>query len=78
MSNFAIISLNLPKITSMLSLSDYQNIISEEFSNIHIEKHPKSLYEPIDYILSLGGKRIRPVLTLMAADIFDGDYKNFM
>ena len=75
MSNFAIISLNLPKITSMLSLSDYQNIISEEFSNIHIEKHPKSLYEPIDYILSLGGKRIRPVLTLMAADIFDGDHK---
>jgi geranylgeranyl diphosphate synthase type II len=36
---------------------------------------PKNLYEPIDYILQLGGKRIRPVLTLMAADIFSGDYK---
>ena len=59
----------------MLSLSDYQNVITEEFSNLHIEKQPKNLYEPIDYILSLGGKRIRPVLTLMAADIFDGDYK---
>jgi len=59
----------------MLSLSNYQNIISEEFSNLHIEKQPKNLYEPIDYILSLGGKRIRPVLTLMAADIFDGDFK---
>ena len=75
MSYFIIISLNLPKITSMLSLSDYQNVITEEFSNLHIEKQPKNLYEPIDYILSLGGKRIRPVLTLMAADIFDGDYK---
>lgn len=75
MSYFAIISLNLPKITSMLSLSDYQSAISEEFSNLHINKQPKNLYEPIDYILSLGGKRIRPVLTLMAADIFDGDYK---
>lgn len=59
----------------MLSLSEYQNVISEEFSNLHIHKQPKNLYEPIDYILSLGGKRIRPVLTLMATDIFDGDHK---
>lgn len=36
---------------------------------------PKNLYEPIDYILQLGGKRIRPVLTLMASDIFSGDFK---
>lgn len=36
---------------------------------------PKNLYEPIDYILQLGGKRIRPVLTLIAADIFSDDYK---
>ena len=36
---------------------------------------PKNLYEPIDYILKLGGKRIRPVLTLMAADIFSGDFQ---
>ncbi|MEE9408415.1 MAG: polyprenyl synthetase family protein [Polaribacter sp.] len=36
---------------------------------------PKNLYEPIDYIIKLGGKRIRPVLTLMAADIFSNDYK---
>ena len=36
---------------------------------------PKNLYEPIDYILKLGGKRIRPVLTLMAADIFSNDFK---
>ena len=36
---------------------------------------PKNLYEPIDYILKLGGKRIRPVLTLMAADIFSSNFK---
>lgn len=36
---------------------------------------PKNLYEPIDYILQLGGKRIRPILTLMAADIFSDNYK---
>ena len=36
---------------------------------------PKNLYEPIDYILKLGGKRIRPVLTLMISDIFSRDFK---
>ena len=41
-------------------------------------KEPKNLYEPIDYILRLGGKRMRPVLTLMAADIFSSDYKKAM
>lgn len=39
---------------------------------------PKNLYEPIDYILKLGGKRMRPILTLMAADIFADDYKKAM
>ncbi|WP_222982937.1 polyprenyl synthetase family protein [Flagellimonas meishanensis] len=33
---------------------------------------PKNLYEPIQYILGLGGKRLRPVLTLMAVELFGG------
>lgn len=41
-------------------------------------KDPKNLYKPIDYILKLGGKRMRPILTLMAADIFAEDYKKAM
>jgi len=32
---------------------------------------PVELYEPLRYILSLGGKRIRPLLTLLACDLFD-------
>ncbi|PQJ71858.1 polyprenyl synthetase family protein [Polaribacter butkevichii] len=39
---------------------------------------PKNLYEPIDYIIKLGGKRMRPILTLMAADIFSGTYEKAM
>ena len=39
---------------------------------------PKNLYEPIDYIIKLGGKRMRPILTLMAADIFSGSYNKAM
>ena len=45
------------------------------FRGIFYFKEPKGLYEPIEYILGLGGKRLRPVLTLMTADIFNGDYK---
>ncbi len=59
----------------MLSIEKYQEEFVkylEEYSNF---KEPKGLYEPIDYILGLGGKRLRPVLTLMTANIFNGDYK---
>ena len=38
-------------------------------------KEPANLYKPISYILNLGGKRLRPVLTLMTADIFGADHK---
>lgn len=52
----------------------------EEFISFLASKEwvqePKNLYEPVDYILKLGGKRIRPVLTLMAADIFGGSFKS--
>lgn len=56
-------------------ISSYQSaFISfiEEYSSNH---QPRSLYAPADYIISLGGKRIRPVLALMAADAVSGDYK---
>ncbi|MEO6302066.1 MAG: polyprenyl synthetase family protein [Bacteroidia bacterium] len=38
-------------------------------------RSPKELYEPEDYILSLGGKRLRPLLALVACDLFDKDPK---
>lgn len=39
---------------------------------------PKSLYDPMYYILNLGGKRIRPILVMLSCDIFGGDYKKSM
>lgn len=38
-------------------------------------KEPLNLYEPIHYILQLGGKRLRPVLTLLTCELFGGDVK---
>ncbi|MNK10893.1 (2E,6E)-farnesyl diphosphate synthase [compost metagenome] len=54
-------------------IGHYQQIISDYFATTSIEKEPKNLYQPIQYILSLGGKRMRPVLTLMASEIFNTD-----
>ena len=44
--------------------------IEDAIGNIAFEARPASLYEPVKYILSLGGKRLRPALVLMAANLF--------
>ena len=62
----------------MHSIYQYQDFIStylSEQSEIRTQKEPRNLYNPINYILADGGKRMRPTLTLMAAEIFDADYK---
>jgi geranylgeranyl diphosphate synthase type II len=59
----------------MLPIPEYQEQFLLYLESQKILKEPKNLYEPIAYILQLGGKRMRPVLTLMTAEIFDVDYK---
>lgn len=59
----------------MHAISHYQELISNYFNDLHLTKNPKNLYEPIEYILHLGGKRMRPILTLMATEVFDVDCK---
>ncbi|MDQ6470208.1 polyprenyl synthetase family protein [Flavobacterium sp. LHD-80] len=59
----------------MHNISQYQDFFISYLKKQSIQKEPKNLYEPIEYILGLGGKRMRPVLTLMASEVFDTDYK---
>jgi geranylgeranyl diphosphate synthase type II len=59
----------------MHSIYQYQEFISDYLQSQYETKEPRNLYEPIHYILGLGGKRMRPVLTLMSAEVFDADYK---
>lgn len=59
----------------MHSISVYQEHFLAYLEDQKILKEPKNLYEPIDYILRLGGKRMRPVLTLMATEVFNVDFK---
>ena len=58
----------------MHSIQQYQEFISDYLQSQSKNKEPKNLYEPIHYILQLGGKRMRPILTLMSAEVFDADY----
>lgn len=55
----------------MHSFEELSKEFSERFSTKHFPAQPASLYEPADYFLSLGGKRIRPVLCLMANELFN-------
>lgn len=59
----------------MHSIYQYQEFISDYLETQYETKEPRNLYEPIHYILKLGGKRMRPVLTLMSAEVFDADYR---
>jgi len=59
----------------MLPITEYQSEFLGYLKSQNFQKEPSHLYQPIDYILQLGGKRLRPILTLMTADVFEVDYK---
>jgi geranylgeranyl diphosphate synthase type II len=56
----------------MISFLNCTEIIEKELHNLQLDKEPRDLYEPIRYILSIGGKRIRPGLVLMGCNLFSG------
>ncbi|MBL4904976.1 MAG: polyprenyl synthetase family protein, partial [Flavobacteriaceae bacterium] len=59
----------------MVDLTKFQEVFLSYLNDENLVKEPVNLYQPVDYILHLGGKRIRPVLTLMGASIFSKEYK---
>ncbi len=57
----------------MKTFNDLRALIEDEIKNMALPDEPKNFYEPIRYILSLGGKRLRPVFALMACNIYNDD-----
>ncbi len=55
----------------MYSLKELQKIIGEEIEKLQTGDKPEGLYDPIHYVLSIGGKRIRPALCLLAYQLFN-------
>ena len=59
----------------MLLIKLYADLINKSLKELSFSKTPKSLYDPIKYILDIGGKRIRPYLVLMSTSTFGKDPK---
>jgi geranylgeranyl diphosphate synthase, type II len=55
----------------MHSFSALSQLFEEKFNVRHFPTHTESLYDPAQYILGIGGKRIRPVCVLLANELFD-------
>ncbi|NJB71701.1 geranylgeranyl diphosphate synthase type II [Saonia flava] len=59
----------------MHTIEEYRTLFISYLKEKVRTKEPKNLYAPITYIMELGGKRLRPVLTLMTTEIFGTNYK---
>ena len=57
----------------MHKIEELIELVSNEIDKLSFKGTPAELYEPIEYIMSQGGKRLRPILSLVACDMFGGD-----
>ena len=57
----------------MQSIEQLQNLVNKAIAETEYKSKPSELYEPITYLMKLGGKRMRPVLVLLSTELFGGD-----
>lgn len=62
----------------MFTASELLDMVRAHIAELQFTRTPKGLYDPVTYVLSLGGKRIRPVLMLMAYNLFREDVKSIL
>jgi len=60
----------------MSQIEIFKSALDEEIESYAYGTHPLELYEPIRYLMHLQGKRLRPMLTLLAAGMFTEDWKH--
>jgi len=65
-------------MSNLRSIAELQGLLSLAIEKTSFPAEPAELYDPINYILSLGGKRLRPALVLMTADMYGCDLKKAM
>lgn len=59
-----------------MSLEKFSDSLESAFGSYVYGESPEELYDPIRYIMSLGGKRIRPLLTLISSNLFTENWKS--
>jgi geranylgeranyl diphosphate synthase type II len=57
----------------MLNSNELLQMVNEQLKSVAAGRTPESLYEPIKYVLSIGGKRIRPILMLLSYNMYKED-----
>ena len=62
----------------MKTSDEILQLVNDKLDNLPYDRRPASLYEPIRYVLSMGGKRIRPVLMLLAYNLFKDDPESIL
>ena len=62
----------------MKTANEILRIVNKALTEMSFDRQPQSLYEPIMYVLALGGKRIRPVLMLMAYELYRDDIETII
>ena len=62
----------------MYSSSELLKMVNNTIDSLPYDRKPVALYDPIRYVLSLGGKRLRPVLMLMAYNMYKDDVQNIL
>ena len=62
----------------MLNSNEILQLINDYLENLRFERKPQSLYEPIKYVLDIGGKRIRPTLMMLAYNLFKDDPESIL
>jgi geranylgeranyl diphosphate synthase type II len=60
----------------MQEISAYTNYIEREIARLDFPLQPSNLYDPLRYFMQLGGKRMRPILTLLGAELFGEKKEN--
>ena len=60
----------------MYSSEEILAMVNQGLADLHLERQPFGLYKPIRYVLNMGGKRIRPVLLLMAYNMYKEDVQS--
>ena len=54
----------------MIDLKAYTELVERKLSELSLPAKPGNLYDPLRYLLNIGGKRVRPILTLLGAELF--------
>lgn len=68
----------LKSSTTMFTSSELLEKVNSHLLGLQFSRTPKGLYAPIEYVLSMGGKRIRPVLMLMAHNLYKEDVSGIL